>query len=116
MHERSCIPPVDSNATTQVSGAGSSLSSIELHLYRAQVAIKSRMADDGVEQFVSVTGASKENAKFYLDSAGGNVEAAIDSFFGTGGGAADGPDEKGASMDEGPADALLSAVPSTGAT
>ena len=72
------------------------------------------MAEDGIEQFVSVTGASKEDAKFYLDSAGGNVETAIDSFFGTGGGAADVADEGGALMDEGPADAPLASVPSTG--
>ena len=74
------------------------------------------MADDGIEQFVRVTGASKEDATFYLDSAGGNVETAIDSFFSTGGGAADGLDEEGASIDEGNPDASLASVPSTGAS
>lgn len=45
------------------------------------------MADDAaVAQFMSVTGASKEDAAFYLGSAGGSVETAVDSFFSTGGG------------------------------
>ena len=74
------------------------------------------MADDGVEQFTSVTGASKEQAAFYLDSAGGNVEAAIDSFFNTGGGEAHEQDGEGNMMDdERPSDAPLASVPSTGA-
>ena len=41
--------------------------------------------DDAVSQFMSVTGASKEDAAFYLSSAAGNVETAVDSFFSTGG-------------------------------
>ena len=44
------------------------------------------MADDaGVAQFMSVTGASKDDAAFYLGSAGGNVETAVNAFFATGG-------------------------------
>ena len=69
-----------------------------------------KMADAGVEQFTSVTGASKEQAAFYLESAGGNVEAAIDSFFNTGG-----ADTHNLIDDEGPSDAHLASVPSTGA-
>ena len=69
-----------------------------------------------MEQFTSVTGASKEQAAFYLESAGGNVEAAIDSFFNTGG--ADTHEAAGEDSlmdDEGPSDANLASVPSTGA-
>ena len=74
------------------------------------------MADDGVEQFTSVTGASKEQATFYLESAGGNVEAAIDSFFNTGGADAhETAGEDNLMEDEGPSDAHLASVPSTGA-
>ena len=74
------------------------------------------MADDAVDQFTSVTGASREQATFYLESAGGNVEAAIDSFFNTGGGEAHEPDgEDDAMDDEGLPDAPLASVPSTGA-
>jgi len=74
------------------------------------------MADAGVEQFTSVTGASKEQAAFYLESAGGNVEAAIDSFFNTGGADTHEPAGEGNLMDdEGPSDAHLASVPSTGA-
>ena len=47
------------------------------------------MADDAaVAQFMSVTGATEEDAAFYLGSAEGNVETAVDSFFSTGGGEA----------------------------
>lgn len=39
------------------------------------------MADSGVDQFCAVTGSSKERAQFYLEAAGGNLQAAIDAFF-----------------------------------
>ena len=38
-----------------------------------------------VAQFMDVTGASREAAKFFLDSSGGVVDAAVDQFFATGG-------------------------------
>jgi hypothetical protein len=44
------------------------------------------MADSGsIAQFMDVTGASQEAAKFFLDSSGGVVDAAIDQYFATGG-------------------------------
>jgi hypothetical protein len=45
------------------------------------------MADHeaALAQFMDVTGASKEAAKFFLDSSGGVVDAAVDQFFATGG-------------------------------
>ena len=44
------------------------------------------MADEAaVAQFTEVTGASKEAAKFFLDSSGGELGAAIEQFFATGG-------------------------------
>lgn len=38
-----------------------------------------------MEQFLQVTGASEEAARFLLESAGGDVAAAIDQYFATGG-------------------------------
>lgn len=44
------------------------------------------MADSGsIAQFMDVTGASQEAAKFFLESSGGVVDAAVDHFFATGG-------------------------------
>ncbi|CAL8471559.1 g11101 [Coccomyxa elongata] len=44
------------------------------------------MVDSGsVAQFMDVTGASQEAAKFFLESSGGVVDAAVDQFFATGG-------------------------------
>ncbi|KAK9832744.1 hypothetical protein WJX81_007147 [Elliptochloris bilobata] len=43
------------------------------------------MDDAGVQQFLQVTGASEEAAHFFLESAGGDVAAAVDQFFATGG-------------------------------
>jgi hypothetical protein len=40
---------------------------------------------DKIEQFMDVTGASQEAAKFFLDSSGGQVDTAIDQYFATGG-------------------------------
>ena len=50
------------------------------------------MADAATAQFCEITGASPADARFYLEAAGGNVEAAISSFLeggppGGGGGA-----------------------------
>ena len=66
------------------------------------------MSDDAaVAQFMSVTGATEEDAVFYLGSAGGNVETAVDSFFSTGVGeaVAEADDDMGADMDAEPAPA-----------
>ena len=44
------------------------------------------MADSGsIAQFMDVTGASQEAARFFLESSGGVVDAAVDQFFATGG-------------------------------
>jgi hypothetical protein len=44
------------------------------------------MADsEKLAQFMDVTGASQDAAKFFLDSAGGQVDTAVDQFFATGG-------------------------------
>lgn len=43
------------------------------------------MGDAAVSQFVSVTGSTEEAAHFFLESAGGDVAAAIDQYFATGG-------------------------------
>ncbi|KAI5479944.1 ubx domain containing protein [Pseudohyphozyma bogoriensis] len=42
---------------------------------------------EDLAQFTSITGASVEQAHFYLESAGGNVEAAVSTFFESGGAA-----------------------------
>ncbi|BDA46940.1 NSFL1 cofactor p47 [Coccomyxa sp. Obi] len=55
------------------------------------------MADSGnIAQFMDVTGASQEAAKFFLESSGGVVDAAVDQFFATGGefSAAGAPEEE----------------------
>lgn len=55
------------------------------------------MVDSGsVAQFMDVTGASQEAAKFFLESSGGVVDAAVDQFFATGGefSAAGAPEEE----------------------
>lgn len=36
-------------------------------------------------QFIDVTGASQEAAKFFLESSGGQVDTAVDQYFATGG-------------------------------
>lgn len=38
-------------------------------------------SSDDVAQFVAITGADADAAKFYLDSAGGNTEAALSAYF-----------------------------------
>eukprot|EP00887_Chlorella_sp_A99_P006342 scaffold3.g6342.t1 len=44
------------------------------------------MADqEAVAQFVSITSATESTARFYLESSGGNLEAAVDAFFSSGG-------------------------------
>lgn len=44
-------------------------------------------SEDATAQFVAITGAPADKATFYLDSAGGDVEAAISAYFETGGAA-----------------------------
>jgi UBA-like domain len=53
-------------------------------------------SSDDVAQFVSITGADAETAKFYLDSAGGNAEAALSAYFESGGAMGSGPVGEGA--------------------
>ena len=43
------------------------------------------MDGEAVNQFLQVTGATDKAAHFFLESAGGNVAAAIDHYFSTGG-------------------------------
>ncbi len=45
----------------------------------------STMDDPSVAQFVALTGASPETAAFFLESTNNNIEAAVDSFFASGG-------------------------------
>lgn len=45
---------------------------------------RTKMADSSevdVDEFCLVTGATRERARFYLEAAGGNIQAALDSFF-----------------------------------
>ncbi len=42
-------------------------------------------SQDDISQFLAITGASADAATFYIDSAGGSVEAAISAFFESGG-------------------------------
>ncbi len=45
-----------------------------------------QMADSSsIAQFMDVTGASEEAAKFFLESSGGVVDQAVDQYFATGG-------------------------------
>ncbi|EST05184.1 SEP domain protein [Kalmanozyma brasiliensis GHG001] len=48
--------------------------------------------DQNIEQFVSITGASTDRARFFLDAAGGDLETAMSSFY---------ESEAGAAADEG---------------
>ena len=63
----------------------------QAHLRRGALAAQGgpsrTMADRpaALTQFMDVTGASREAAGFFLDSSGGEVDAAIDQFFATGG-------------------------------
>lgn len=50
--------------------------------------------EEQISQFVAVTGSSPEQARFYLESANGDVDAAVSSFLDSGG--ADGGFEEGA--------------------
>lgn len=43
------------------------------------------VSDEDLNNFCSVTGASIERAKFYVEAANGNLEVAIESFFENGG-------------------------------
>lgn len=43
------------------------------------------MDGEAVNQFLQVTGATDKAAHFFLESAGGNVAAAVDHYFSTGG-------------------------------
>ena len=43
------------------------------------------MDSEAMSQFVAVTGAAPDAAHFFLESANGNVEAAIDQYFTSGG-------------------------------
>lgn len=43
------------------------------------------MDEEAVNQFLQVTGATDKAAHFFLESAGGNVAAAVDHYFSTGG-------------------------------
>lgn len=48
-------------------------------------------SQDDISQFLTITGATADAATFYIDSAGGNVEAAISAFFESGGAGGSGP-------------------------
>ena len=39
------------------------------------------MADSQVNEFCSITGASRDRAEFFLQAANGNLQAAMDSYF-----------------------------------
>jgi len=58
--------------------------------------------EEQISQFVAVTGSSTEQARFYLESANGDVDAAVSSFLDSGG--ADGGLEEGAMGEDDPAD------------
>lgn len=64
------------------------------------------MADEQVAQFSAVTGAPEDAAKFYLESSGGNLEAAINAFLEGGVIPEDAPDSEAA-----PAPTIASASP-----
>ena len=40
------------------------------------------MDDSQVDEFCAVTGTSRERAEFFLQAAAGNLQAAIDAFYG----------------------------------
>jgi UBA-like domain len=60
-------------------------------------------SSDDVAQFVAITGADADAAKFYLDSAGGNTEAALSAYFesdGAAGAALDGDQAQDETLDD----------------
>ena len=38
--------------------------------------------DEEITQFMGITGATQEQARFFLESSGGDLTGAVDSFFG----------------------------------
>lgn len=64
--------------------------------------------EEQISQFVAVTGSSTEQARFYLESANGDVDAAVSSFLDSGG--ADGGLEEGAMGEDDPAGAPLTSI------